>query len=232
MTQTARYSKTLDSRLSPLLERREFAALRDVLSSLSHAQFRMAGIMIGERYAPRMDSASFWTLARCLVEWDSKAFLVTMLKAAVLRAAGEPSFMHDEGFADFCTVLNDVDKFKLLARLLPVAHDHDDVPRLFALIGWTDRRQWLQPLMQVSSMPCYYTLFLALRTIEDDRAYLIRTAVYLMKKGDSLSFNMACLVKEYFALDEVKGTFSMKLKPYQFSRVETSYDAFRSLMSI
>lgn len=227
-----RYAKSLDSRLSPLVDRREFGALRDVLFSLSHSQFRMAGILIKERYAPDMDSPSFWNLAKCLVMSDSKAFLVTILKAVVLRAENKVPFVYDDGFKDFCGILNDVDKDKLLVHLLPVTYDDKEVLRIFSCIGLGDRRRWLQPLMRVSSLPCYYVLFRSLRTIEDDRAYLVRMAVYLIKKGDSLSFNMACLMKEYFALNEVKGTFSLKLNPYQFSRVETSFEAFCKLMSI
>ncbi len=227
-----RYAESLDLRLSPLVDRREFESLRDVLFSLSHSQFRMAGIMIRERYAPRMDSSSFWTLAKCLVKSDAKAFLVTILKAVVLRVGNKVPFVYDDGFKDFCGILNDVDKDKLLVHLLPVTYDDKEVLRIFSCIGFEDRRRWLQPLMCVSSLPCYYVLFCSLRTIEDDRAYLVRMALYLIKKGDSMSFNMACLIKEYFALDEVKGTFSLKLNPYQFSCVETSYEAFCKLMNI
>jgi hypothetical protein len=47
-----------------------------------------------------------------------------------------------------------------------------------------------------------------------------------MKRGDGLSFNLASLIKAYFGLDELKGTFSLRLKPYELARIESSYKAF------
>jgi hypothetical protein len=51
-------------------------------------------------------------------------------------------------------------------------------------------------------------------------------AYFLMKRGDALSFNLASLMKEYFGLEEMKGTFSLRLKPFELARLETSYRAF------
>lgn len=41
---------------------------------------------------------------------------------------------------------------------------------------------------------------------------------------------MASLIREYFGLDEVKGTFSLRLRPYQLSHIETSYESFLDIM--
>lgn len=72
----------------------------------------------------------------------------------------------------------------------------------------------------------HFLLLRALRYVEHDRALLIRTCYFLMKAGDALSFNMAALLRTYFALEEVRGTFSLSLKPYELARIEQSYDAF------
>ena len=51
-----------------------------------------------------------------------------------------------------------------------------------------------------------------------------------MRKGDALSFNLASVAKVYFDLPQVKGTFSLKLDPYQLGRLEMSYASFRRVM--
>jgi hypothetical protein len=52
-----------------------------------------------------------------------------------------------------------------------------------------------------------------------------------MKRGDSQSFNLASLLRLSFGLEEVRGTFSLSLEPYQLSRVEQNYDAFVQVMT-
>ena len=140
------------------------------------------------------------------------------------------SDIRDEGFASLCANMNEIDRQKTLRLLLPVMPDHLLVVALFKAVGFEDRRTWLPFLRNAGTLACYYVLFNSLRFVEDDRAYLVRLAVYLIRKGDSLSFSMASLIREYFGLDEVKGTFSLRLRPYQLSHIETSYESFLDIM--
>ena len=41
----------------------------------------------------------------------------------------------------------------------------------------------------------------------------------------------ASIVKVAFGLDELSGTFSLRLQPYQISRLEQSYEAFCQSMA-
>ena len=69
-------------------------------------------------------------------------------------------------------------------------------------------------------------LLQALHYVEQDRAFLIKVAYYIMSRGDSFSFNVASLIKSIYGLDELKGTFSLRLQPFELSRIEKSYEAF------
>lgn len=232
MTSETHYSSTLDARLAPCMAAGDYAALTVLLGTLSNSARRTAGYMIGERYAPCLPWERFWDLTAALVAYDSRAFLVTMLKAFVVRLPARRAALRDEGFASLCRCLNGVERQKALARLLPAMEDDAEVMHLFATLGSDDRRQWLPLLLQSATVPCYYVLFSSLRYVEDDRACLVRMAAFLIRKGDPLSFNLASLMKEYFGLDEVKGTFSLRLRPYQLSRIEQSFGAFRDTMRI
>ena len=53
---------------------------------------------------------------------------------------------------------------------------------------------------------------------------------HLMKKEDSLAFNFVSLMKVYFDLPEIKGTFSLRLNPYEIGRAEASFDSFVKIL--
>ena len=182
----------------------------------------------------------FWKIFKTLFFHDRKAYLGTLIKALVQRMlaispllegkALESSGIWNSDFAELCRALNETDRKKLLVTLLPLLSSPVDVERLLLQCGLQEYVDWIPYLLQVQSMPCAYLLLKALRYVESDRALLIRTCHFLMKRGDSQSFNLASLLRLSFGLEEVRGTFSLSLEPYQLSRVEQNYDAFIQVM--
>ena len=231
MIKDVHYSVMLDKRLAPLVMQEEYARLTDVLDSLSHSQFRTAVYMIGERYAPGLPADAFWRLFTTLVKWNPKAFLVVMLKAFSERMGKGTAGIRDDGFSRLCGIMNEVDRQKTIDFLLPFLTDDEEVRHLFRCLGLQEAGRWIPYLMRVNTLPCAFVLFSSLRYIEHERDYLVRIAYYLMKRGDGLSFNLASLMKAYFGLDELKGTFSLQLKPFELARLETSYKAFCEKMA-
>ena len=53
----------------------------------------------------------------------------------------------------------------------------------------------------------------------------------LMKKGDSRSFNLACILKQYFGLADISGQFSLRIQDYELSRLDQGYDYFVKMMN-
>lgn len=231
MIKDVHYSVMLDKRLAPLVMQEEYVRLTDVLDSLSHSQFRTAVYMIGERYAPGLPADAFWRLFTTLVKWNPKAFLVVMLKAFSDRIGSGAASVSDEGFACLCGIMNEVDRQKTIDFMLPFLTDDEEVRHLFRCLGLQEAGRWIPYLIRVNTLPCAFVLFSSLRYIEHERDYLVRIAYYLMKRGDGLSFNLASLMKAYFGLDELKGTFSLQLKPFELARLETSYKAFCEKMA-
>ena len=231
MIKDVHYSVMLDKRLAPLVVQEEYARLTDVLDSLAHSQFRTAVYMIGERYAPGLPADAFWRLFTTLVKWNPKAFLVVMLKAFSERMGKGTAGIRDDGFSRLCGIMNEVDRQKTIDFMLPFLTDDEEVRHLFRCLGLQEAGRWIPYLIRVNTLPCAFVLFSSLRYIEHERDYLVRIAYYLMKRGDGLSFNLASLMKAYFGLDELKGTFSLQLKPFELARLETSYKAFCEKMA-
>lgn len=224
------YSMQLDKRIKPLVLNEVHSGLIELLNSFSHSQFRTAVYMIGERYALELSVDAFWRLFLLLVQRDAKAFLVVMLKALVQRMERDDASIEDSGFIALCGLMNEVDRQKTLAFLLPNLKNDEQVRHLFDLFQ-LESHDWIPYLIKVNTLPCAFVLFSSLRYIEHERDYLVRIAYYLMKRGDGLSFNLASLMKAYFGLEELKGTFSLQLKPFELARLETSYKAFCEKMA-
>ena len=232
-----------------LLDVRKLASLLETpdqllayLAEMSNAQFRNASRVLGERLLPSVDNDVFWPLFRTLFLSDRKAYLGTLLKALVLRlsprgAEVSTNSLRESGiwtseFVSVCHELTDTDRKKVLLSLLPLFVSPSDVERLFLQCGLKEGSSWIPYLLQVQSKPCYFLLLKALRYVEHDKPLLIRTCHFLMKRGDGLSFSMASLLRLSFGLEEVRGTFSLSLEPYQLARIEQSYDAFLKVMRI
>lgn len=212
------------------------------LGTLSNSQFRLAGRVLAERLLPECDGAVFWQVFRTLFLHDRKAHLGTLLKALVARLSPrgvqvgsevlECAGLWSPDFVTVCTELTETDCRKVLMALLPLFSSPSDVERLLLQCGLKESSQWIPYLLQTQSKPCYFLLLKALRYVEHDRALLIRTCHFLMKKGDGQSFSMASLLRLSFGLEEVNGIFSLSLEPYQLARIEQNYDAFLKVMRI
>ncbi len=223
------------ARLEVFFGTEDWNGLTCYLDGLSHKDFRNAGSMIGERLLPVVPDEVFWTAFLVLFDYHSKAFLVTMLKAAQVRKQSVGFTLFHEGFSAVAERLNgvgtEVDRTKFTAFMLRVFTDEvDEVGRLFSALHIDHPLTRLEFLLRGEGMSCYYLLFNAMRQLEHDKDLLARCCVYLMKKGDSLSFNLASVSKVYFDLPQVKGTFSLRLAPYQLGMLEASYASFKKVL--
>jgi hypothetical protein len=206
--------------------------LVDYLSHLSNAQFRTAGYLLGERLLPEVLPSRFWLICDTLTTYNAKAFLVTLMKSVAARLQKRDVSLHDEGFLLLASRMEPggEDCRKTLLTLLPVLDDADTVCHLFRSLGMNDQSLWIPALLRCRTLPSYYVLFLSLRHLEHRDDFIRRTIIYLIDQGDSLSFNLASLLRTYFGFDDIRGTFSLRLAPYQLSRIESSYEAFCKTM--
>lgn len=206
------------------------------LKTLSNARFKHAGTELGERILPEVETECFWAVFTALFRDNRKAYLGTLLKALAIRLthpdgtpeamAAETDALWDEAFRTICLELTDMDRRKILLALLPLLPTHAMAERLLRQCGLAEPSAWIPILLQVRTAPCAFLLLKSLRYVEHDRALLIRTCHFLIKTGDGLCFNLASLLRTSFGLEEVRGTFSLTLKPYQLSRIEQNYEAF------
>ena len=232
MSNDKHYKPGISRRLQGLAVQKDWEGLRAYLSGLSNAQFRTAGYILGERLVPEMAEGDAWEMVTVLVTFQSKAFLVTMLKAVADGLRKGRLHLHSAGCREFLTLVeqNVTDTQKTLLWLLPEAGRAEDIGWLFRKTGVEEGEPRIPYLLRTPTLASAYALFRTLRHAEHDRAVLVRTARLLMKRGDGMAFNLASLLRTYYGLDEVAGIFSLHIEPYQLARIESSFDAFCEVM--
>lgn len=224
------YNPIIYQRLKVIFNAHDWNALLLYLNGLSNAHFRTAGYIIGERILPTVEREVFWDVAKLLILWQPRAFVVTIAKAATPRLEHSTLSIDDEGFIELAEALQDeshvIDRRKLLTQWLPAINRPQTMEYLFERMGISDSQLKIEYLLRT---PGSVAGFLLLRTLcfeEHDRELLERTCRLVMKRGDAFSFNLASLLRSFFDLQEVRGTFSLQLQPYELSRLSNDFDAF------
>lgn len=218
-------NSVLKAQLAVLIRKGRPEELRDYLATLRNADFRLAGTVLVER--DLWTGADFWQFAAMLVAANNRAFLGTMLKAAASLGSTIPS----SAFAAACTT--EVDRRKALESLLPRVASPTEIHELLHLFYTSDApAATIEPLLfNAGTAAAYFVLFNLLKQHDDNIGYLRRYGIELIRKGDKRSFNLACIIKEYFDLPDLPGTFSLALQPYELSRLETSFDTFLTIIN-
>lgn len=195
----------------------------DYLSTLRATSLRTASQALGSGDLWR-NAADFWHFASVLVSADNRAYLGTMLKAATASGHLVPT----AEFAKACTT--EIDRKKVLEALLPFCKGPEEASSLLHFFPLENATATELLLFRTGTSTAYFLLFNRLKAYEDNPQLLRRYGVELIRKGDKRSFNLACIVKEYFALPDLPGTFSLSLQPYELSRLDKSYEAFVNIL--
>ena len=212
--------------MTPPLQARDAEELVRLLDSFSRSEQRTAGYMLGERLLLDCPADLYWQITEALVRYNSKAYLITLMKTFLVRMERGTASLSDKPFAKLAATFNDIERQKVALLLLPALASPEQVEQLFRLMGIGKGREQMVYLVRIDTLPCLFLLLRSLRYIEQDRRELLQVARQLMKRGTGSSFNLASIIKVAFGLEELNGTFSLNLQPYQIARLEQSYEAF------
>ena len=223
-----RHNPILRQRLMQALQVGDVKGLQEILASLRSTDFKTAGFLLAEDLLPSLEEPLFWQCFLTIVPSNPKAYLGTFLKGAVaLHKQGKLS-LKAEALTEYShSGISAIDCRKVLEALLPIAKGHDEIAYLLRLFT-SDFQQRVSLLLRITSLPAAYALFHEMKTQEEDLELLRQTCLALMKRGDSRAFRLASICASYFGLEDIPGTFSLTLQPYELSRLDQSYEAFKS----
>ena len=220
------YSKTLEQKLRPSIQTGDAEGLILLLKSLSRSEQRTAGYMLGERLLLDCPVELYWKMTEALVRYESKAYLITLMKTFLVRMKNGSAGVSSASFKHLASSFNEIERQKVALLILPELGQPKEVEQLFAVLGIAKGHDQMVYLVRIDTLPCLFLLLHSLRYIEHDRGEVLKVARQLMKRGTGASFNLASIIKVAFGLEELTGTFSLRLQPYQIARLEQNYEAF------
>lgn len=230
------YNPTLEKNVIAFIQGKDWEGLSEFFSKLSHSEFRTLGKMMSDTILPRLDENDYWDVFDFLFESHPKAWLVTLLKAAVKLYGNNQLHFDQERFKAVCckTVQENrlIDERKILQTVLPVLKTPQEVSSVFQFLlldGEADK--CIRYLLLANTLPCYYILFQKMRHMDGQTEKLSLYCAELLRKNDDRSFNLVSIIKHYFDLPAVKGTFSLKINPYELSRLDSSYSGFCQMIT-
>ena len=177
------------------------------------------------RSLPTMDDASYWALFERLYTESPREYLVTLL-----RGIGSRDPLESEVFQRLSHVFSEIDRQKVIKRLMSRYQEPESLRRLFLMLGYGEAKDWLPFLLNAESKAAAFLLLQSLRYVEDDRELLMRVARFLLRRGDALAYNVASIMRLSFGLDALRGTFSLQLQPWQLAKMEQDWSYFSSQM--
>lgn len=226
------YSSNITQSIEKSIQANDHTALLALLQSLSHSEFRHASHQLAEHILPAHPD-NFWSIFYHVVPTSPKAYLGTFLRAARAVVTRLPASLFHPLLAEYATQsANQKDKQKCLEALLPLAQNVEQSEYVLKLFASATPSATAMSLYRVGTPLSYYHLFRYLRTIDDDVDTLRRYAIALIKRGDTISFNLACIIQHYFGLQRLPATFSLHLHSYQLAKLEESYEGFISVLKL
>ena len=230
MTQLRKHNRVLEQKLLQYLRGGDAAGLCRFLSSLSVAEFRTAGYMLATSGLPLLTSEMFWDFFCTIVPTNSKAYLGTFLKAALAKVADNSLSLDFPSLKRFSMEATAIDKRKILVAFLPIERHPDNVGRLMEIMCEQDIDTYSSILTATENVACYYVLFEALKLHDATAEQLRRTCIQLMRRQTPRAFRFAAILKAYFGIENLPGTFSLRLEPYKLGRLDGSFENFRKVM--
>lgn len=231
---TRRPTAQLRSRLAAFIVAKNAEELREYLRSLRNTEHRAASVVLAEAATWQgLSEEEFWNFFLVLATDNAKAYLGTLLKAVIALHHHIPMRFCNEALDHFAkNVASDIDRRKTLDALLPLLSNTAEIKRILTLFGLPEKEERIRAgfLFRAGTPSSYFLLFRILQRWEDEPQTLRRFAIELIRKGDKTSFNMACIVREYFNLEALPGTFSLNLPPYELSRLDTHFKAFSQIL--
>ncbi len=226
-----RYDPVINDRLTVFAKKSEWLLMRTYLCNLSNSGFRTASYVLAEHVLTTLENDAFWQCFATIAQPDTKVYLKTFLKAAVLNyKRGALSFNSHVflGFARTCLQTEaTIDRQKTLQLLLPELCTYEEVELLLSAFCGDNCNVKLRHLTSCAeSKPCYYALFRLMKQMDMSHDRIAECLKVVARRATPMAFNFTSIMKLYFDVEDLRGDFSLQMRAYEVSRIENSYTNF------
>lgn len=217
----------------PLVEQHDWDALRKLFSRMTNMEFRKTEGIMRNDILPGLANDDFWEALFHLVAYRHQAFITCILAVKHLVDDGTLSFDNRwiEELVMFLKQKSPGALQKLMTMAIPILETESQIDKMFCAFGFENERNRIAALINVTTPLAYYMLFKILKHLADNRELVRKCCVFILKKNDELSYNMASIIREYFDITDIRSRFSLAVAPYELSFIDSSYDNFKYVVT-
>lgn len=217
----------------PFFYDKDWDGLIRYLSQLSNMDFRKAEKIVRETILPETEPDVFWASMHRLVLFRKSAFVTGMSAIDKVAAKESFSFLSVEAKAFAADVLVQMPDAtsKIINIALPLLEKEELINDMFQLFGVENVRDRLAYLLKVDSPLAYFMLFKLLKLIPDNQELGRKCCIYIMKRNNDQSFNMASILRTYFDLQDLKSQLSLNIDTYELNYIDRNYETFLHVLN-
>lgn len=203
------------------------------LSQLTNRDFHKMEKTVREEILPTLQPQSFWPAMQALLLFKKSAFVTGIAALQTVATKEGFSFKSDEAQAFARVMIEQMPEVpaKIINIALPLMQTEEQIEDLFDLFEVDNMRDRLASLLKVESPLTYFVMFKVLKMIPDNQELGRKCCIYIMKRNNDLSFNMASILRAYFDLQDLKSQLSLKIDTYELNYIDRNYEAFLHVLN-
>ena len=225
----------MEKRMLYLASQKDLSAFGGYLLAMTNSAFRIASRLLSDKVLPKFAGEDFWRVFSYLSLLNPKAFLGTCLKASSALYVENKIHFKGNALNAYALYLKKhsmkVDVCKFLKTSVVLLREDSEFARLWDIFGIENAGERIDFLMYGSSPLLYFEIFKECKRLQDSHDSLRILCYDLIKKGDSMSFNLASIICAYFDIKGVGAVFSLKIEPYKLNYLDASQCNFEKIIT-
>ena len=213
--------------LSNTIKARDWEKLDSYIKGLNSNGFKSLQTEVRTKILPQYDNEMFWNSLSHLIIFKKQAFLACSVAVEGLAKNGTLDFNneHVKALSDYLHANYPDAIIRMMNLMMPFLTNEKQVRDMFTAFD-LDNRTRIAVLLTQHTPTNYYLLFEALAHQHEDKVLIKKCCMLLANRGDDMSLNMACILKEYFDISDVNIPKSIHIEQYELSHLERNKENF------
>lgn len=230
------FNPIVNRNLQVLANEGDWQKMASYLDGLTNSAFRAASDILAESILPQLAAEDYWECFNVIALSNTKAYLMTFMKAAVVKYIAGTLDFGDRRFVGFAQSTRGketcLDRQKTLKKLLPVLATYTQIEDMLDAFCESDIDMKLKYLIQSDETKAgYYAMFKLLRMLDSTADVTKNYLLHILRRSTPMAFNFVSMMRDYFGIESLNAQYSLRLQPYELSRLETNYDEFAKSLS-
>lgn len=225
----------MENRMLCLASQKDLSALGPYLLAMTNSAFRVASRLLSDKVLLQFEGEEFWRIFSYLSLLRPKAFLGTCLKASSALYVENKIHFKGKALNAYASYLKEhsmkVDIYKFLKASVVLLREDKEFVGLWKMFDIEKAEERIDFMMYGTSPTLYYEIFKECKRLQDSHDFQRKICYALIKKGDSVSFNLASVICAYFDINGVGAMFSLKIEPYKLNYLDASQYNFEKVIT-